>query len=128
MASVTNSVRIERTLAEVRAVTRSSLITALLMSSLCASCADSEVRDVRILDYYEQAGGRELVTTIDACGGSVNRVDVREEEDAVYLSATTDAPTRGNDCTEGVIVSLDEPLGGRAVIDALDQRTVSTQF
>jgi hypothetical protein len=63
-------------------------------------------------------GARTLVVNLNACNGENSRVTAIEETaDAVTVTARTDDPPGGDDCSDGVTVRLGDPLGVREVID-----------
>lgn len=58
-----------------------------------------------------------LVANLNVCNAGENTVRVSEARDEVVVTAKTDGPVGGDDCSDGVTVPLDDPLGDRQLVD-----------
>ena len=98
-----------------KSVCRARVLIAVAL--LMMACADSNGdRDAQII----RAGltdDRTLSLNLDACNATSNRAEVDEGSDMVTVRVTTDDPPGGDDCSDGVTVSLDGPMAGRRLRD-----------
>jgi hypothetical protein len=62
-------------------------------------------------------GERTLAVNLNVCNAPHNEATVDETAEAVTITVVTDGPRGGDDCSDGITVALDAPLGDRAVID-----------
>lgn len=62
------------------------------------------------------ADGR-LVANLNVCNADENTVEVSEGDGDVQALARTGGPVAGDECSDGIEIPLDSPLGDRALID-----------
>ena len=86
----------------------------VVVAVLCALAACAGPTDYGVSVDAVSADGRTLTLTISSCGANA-RVTVDEKPDRVILRAR--GGRSRNDCAEGAVVTLREPLGDREVID-----------
>jgi hypothetical protein len=93
------------------------LAFALCAVVACAGPTDHAVAAVQSVSD----DGRILTLTINSCGTNAT-INVVESADRVVLRAR--GGKSHNDCADGAVVTLREPLGDRVVIDATTDRPV----
>ena len=93
------------------------ILLAVCALAACAGPTDHAV--VAVQSVGED--GRTLTLTIGSCGANPS-IKVKESADRVVLRAR--GGKSRNDCADGVVVTLGEPLSDRVVIDDLSDRPV----
>lgn len=86
---------------------------ATLLPVLLSACGSG---GTRIIEAYGAPDSTRLELAIDACGAESTSVDLEEGDDEVVLTVTTEGG-EGPECTDALVVDLDEPLGGRRLVD-----------
>ncbi|MEN8235196.1 MAG: hypothetical protein ABFR89_09775 [Actinomycetota bacterium] len=98
-----------------------AVVVALLLSG-CGS-ADVSIRSAEVSDDDTRLG-----LALNSCNADL-RVGVAEQDDQVVILASDEqAPLirlSGNDCLDGYVVQLSDPLGDREVVDGTDGSIVS---
>jgi hypothetical protein len=97
-------------------------VTALLAVTL-AACATT--REAALLDARLRSDDRVVDIVAAACNPHHTDVTVDEAPGEVQVLVTVTDPSENEDCATGVAIELDDPLGDRAVVDALTQRRVA---
>jgi hypothetical protein len=96
---------------------RRSAALAVATALVAAACGWVS-RSVEVLDAVAAPDGLSLSLTVDSCGAELS-TEVKEDAESVtvYVGARkgTDA-----ECLDSVVVELEEPLGGRRLIDGYD--------
>lgn len=85
----------------------------------------SSVREARLLQGRVGESERVVHLTIGACNPVRTQTEVTETTDEVRVLVTVTDPAENEDCSAGVNVHLDEPLGDRTVLDASTGETVN---
>jgi hypothetical protein len=88
-------------------------VLALLLAAT-AGCGEDR-RQVAIFDVSPD-GPTRLVLSVESCNASP-RAHVDEHDDRVVVTVTADDRDDMDDCADGVVVELDEPLGDRELVD-----------
>ena len=96
-------------------------VTALLALTL-AACTTT--REAALLDARLRSDGRVVDIVAAACNPTHTDVTLDEAPGEVQALVTVTAPSENEDCATEAAIELDEPLGDRAVADALTQRRV----
>lgn len=81
-----------------------------------ASGDDSPLRAVEIHGAQLLPDGR-LVANLNVCNAGENAVQVSESDGEVLVTARTDGPVVGDDCSDGIGVPLSSRLGDRELVD-----------
>jgi hypothetical protein len=96
-----------------RALARLVVTSTLVL--VCAACVfgdpERQVLEAREMD----AEGSHLQLTVASCNGGPT-AEVDEREDRVVVRVT--GGSTNDDCADGVCIVLEQPLDGRALIDA----------
>ena len=88
------------------------------MVALSAAGCGGGVRDAPVTALqFIGTDGRVLTVGIDSCNAEPTLV-IGEQSDARVVLAATAERNAGGDCADGGVVTLDEPLGDRALLDA----------
>jgi hypothetical protein len=96
-------------------------VTALLALTL-AACTTT--REAALLDARLRSDGRVLDIVAAACNPRHTDVTVDEAPAEVQVLVTVTDSSEIEDCATEVTIDLDDPLGDRALVDALTQRRV----
>ena len=91
-------------------------VLAVAAALLVAGCAPG-TEDARIIGASLAADGVTLGLSVDVCARPILEVDVVESPDEVAISLTTTSDPDGDACASSQAVTLQEPLGDRAVVD-----------
>lgn len=107
-------------------MTRSALLAFMVGASLagCGGVSDDDastavevgLRTVQINRAQLLPDGT-LVANLNVCNAGENAVRVSEASDEVVVTAETNGPVAGDDCSDGVTGPLDDPLGDRQLVD-----------
>ena len=84
-------------------------------------------REAELLSASLRNDERTLVVNLDACNADNNRVTVNESAEAVTITVITDDPPGGHDCSDGVTVVLERPLGARQLVDGSTGQPVEVE-
>lgn len=87
---------------------------ALLLVLLLAACG-GDPEAVRVVRAVEVSPGQ-LAVDVASCGGTPAFVELEQSRDEVRLRVEAD-PSGAGACTDGLVVPLSAPLGGRPVVD-----------
>lgn len=77
---------------------------------------DSPLRAVEIHGAQLLPDGR-LVANLNVCNAGENTVQVSESDSEVQVTARTDGPIVGDECSDGIAVPLSSRLGDRELVD-----------
>jgi hypothetical protein len=77
-----------------------------------------------IVEVYGRPDSRELELGVSTCNADPT-VSVEESASEVRLKVLAREARSGGDCRDGVIVTLDAPLGNRSVIDEATDEVLS---
>lgn len=103
-------------------------LVACLVGFALAGCSDdseesdasardgSPLRAVEINGAQLLPDGR-LVANLNVCNAGENTVQVSESDGEVLVTARTDGPVAGDECSDGIAVPLNDPLGDRELVD-----------
>lgn len=109
-------------------MTRFALAACILGITVAAACGDAtddpvtaggdgSLRTVEINGAQLFSDGRSIAN-LNVCNADENTAQVSESDREVRVTARTDGPVAGEECSDGIQVSLDAPLGDRALVDA----------
>lgn len=91
---------------------------------LLAACSDGR-REASISDAQVGDDDRTLILSVGACNADDNRAEVVESEREIVVTVTTDDGVGGDDCADGVTVTLTRPLAGRQIVDGSTGESVA---
>lgn len=93
------------------------LIALMTLVTVSAACV-TFLREVEIYDaLLRNDEGTVIELSVGSCGAR-HRIEVEESETRVEVSVLAGKDSAGDDCSDGVEVMLDAPLGDRVLIDA----------
>jgi hypothetical protein len=85
------------------------------VAALLAACAGGDGQAL-VIDARTSPDGRTLALTVATCHRNP-RADVEETRDEVRITVRPTRSSNDDDCSERITVRLEQPLGGRRVID-----------
>lgn len=94
-------------------------LAAVLVMAL-AGCP-ATVRKPVEFSHVTLTDDRTLEMSVDSCNGNPEVTELEQTETEVRLEVTSTVPgpgQPGNDCMDGIEVTLDAPLGDRVLVDA----------
>ncbi len=80
------------------------------------ACSDDGKEERAIPEARTWAGSTAVSASVESCNGEPEIEIINEDEEEVRLKVV--AGSSGDDCLDGIVVCLAEPLGGRSLIDA----------
>lgn len=90
-------------------------VVGIAMLALSA-CGDDGKKERAIPEARTWAGSDVVSVSVESCNGQPEIEVLNEDEEEVRLKVV--AGSSGDDCLDEIVVCLEEPLGGRSLIDA----------
>lgn len=117
----THDASVERSRCARRALAITTLVAA---TSAVAGCSSGDYRGpVEIVEYH-LTDERNLLLIVATCHGDPEVTSLQVEQRRVTVEVTSTSREVGDGCLDQVPLTLDKPLGDRAVVEASTERVV----
>lgn len=100
------------------------LAAAAALAVTLIGCSETTSREAPVFGGYVSDDERVVHLSVGACHPDGTDTEVHETSDEVRVLVTVTEPDENVDCGTEVTLNLDEPLGGREVIDASTDKSV----